>query len=93
MIVVWNWLVNNDLLRDIINWVIGVTMGAIWAQFRLTPILHRQSKDIRENTTEVRKNTDMLDTTKPGGLTDVIQAIQSLDTAVTEKGAEHKTPE
>jgi hypothetical protein len=61
---VWNWLVQEGIYRDIVASITGVLVATVvaWHPF----------KRLRRSQIEINNN---LDTTTPGGLTDVLKAL------------------
>lgn len=59
----WGWLVANGFLRDLIAAAVGTIVAHIFAWRPWKRHVQRQQKII-----------DLLDTGKPGGLTDVVAA-------------------
>jgi hypothetical protein len=66
----WEWLVQEGIYRDMVAVTLGVvvTTAAAWRPFR-------KIKNVQI------KTADLLDTKTPGGLTDVLDAIQQSNAA------------
>jgi hypothetical protein len=62
----WNWLVANNLLKDFISVTVGLLFGSAWSWIFVKKHIKTQNKI-----------ADLLDTTKPGGLTDLVDAVNS----------------
>lgn len=67
----WHWLVANGLYRDLLAATVGVIVTHLFAWRPLRAHRRRQEKII-----------GLLDTGKPGGLTDVVDAVKR-----TERGS------
>jgi hypothetical protein len=67
---VYYWLVNNGLWRDVVSWGVVVLLSAVVAR---SP--WKRQKHIE----------DLLDTDKPGGLTEVVHALRSQQHQVSQQ--------
>jgi len=68
---VWSWLIANGLYRDLIAATVGVIVTHLFAWRPLRAHRRRQEKII-----------GLLDTSSPGGLADVVDAVKR-----TERGS------
>lgn len=80
---VWSWLVHEaGLYRALIGWAVGSLCGLAVGWLKLMPwvrstavILHRHVMQQRVLVRQQAKTIDLLRTDTPGGLHDVVQAL------------------
>lgn len=58
---VGHWLVAHGIYQDLVNWSVGFIMGSVLLVW------------VRRG---IRRLSDLLDTTTPGGLTDLVEAVE-----------------
>lgn len=62
----WTWMIQEGLYRDILAAFVAMAITTLFAW-----------RPFRSLKTNAKKTSDMLDTSTPGGLTDVMNAILS----------------
>lgn len=67
----WNWLVENGLWRDVLAAVVALIVGNVFA-------LRTIRKAFRRHAAGQERISDLLDTSTPGGLAEVVGVIRQM---------------
>lgn len=86
----WHWLVSEGgVYRALVGWVVGGALGATATWLKLRPVVRRAGRLVRAHVTaqrqivaQQRTISDLLDTSTPGGLTEVVKAVRARPVAV-----------